>query len=109
MHEVKAIVRSGRLEAVLQALHAMPDLPGVTVSDVRGVGRAADATAGEAQYGETQMAKLEIVVPEGLVEAVLSAIETAGRTGHPGDGKIFVSAVSEVVHVRSGDRGRAAL
>ena len=75
MQEIKAIVRPERLDAVLRALHELPELPGVTLSDVRGIGRRAEAPAGERLYGATRMAKLEIVVPDSLVERVLQAIE----------------------------------
>ena len=75
MQEIKAIVRPERLDAVLRALHELPELPGVTLSDVRGIGRRAEALTGERLYGATRMAKLQIVVPDSLVERVLQAIE----------------------------------
>lgn len=108
MQEIKAVIRLGRLDAVLHALHEM-DLPGVTISEVRGVGRRLDVPDEEVQYGEVRMAKLEIVVPESLVTPVITAIETAARTGRPGDGKVFVSPVSDALRIRTGDRDDAAL
>jgi nitrogen regulatory protein P-II 1 len=109
MHEVKAIVRPERLDPVLHALHEMPDLPGVTVSEVVGIGRRTDVPPHEVQYAETRMAKLEIVVPDVLLARVVAAIESEGRTGRPGDGKIFVMPVARAVRVRSGESGEAAL
>jgi nitrogen regulatory protein P-II 1 len=109
MQEIKAIVRVERLEPVLHALHEMPELPGVTVSEVRGVGRRTDAPAGGVQYGETPMAKLEIVVQDALVERVLHVIESAGRTGRPGDGKIFVYPVSRARRIRTGEHDEQAV
>jgi nitrogen regulatory protein P-II 1 len=109
MREIKAILRPDRLEAVLQALHEMPELPGVTISEVRGIGRLANAPTGELQYGETPMVKLEIVVPDALVRPVLTTIEAAGRTGRPGDGKIFTSSIDDARRIRNGDRDERAL
>lgn len=109
MHEVKAIIRPERLDAVLHALHEMADLPGVTVSEVRGIGRRLDAQEGERQYGDTPMAKVEIVVPDTLLDPVLRAIEAAARTGRPGDGKLFVYAVARTRRIRTGEAGEAVL
>ena len=109
MQEVKAIIRPERLDAVLHALHEMPDLPGVTVSDVRGIGHRLEAPAGEPQYGDKPMKKLEIVVPETLLESVLHAIETAAQTGRHGDGKVFVYPVSQARRIRTGDADERAL
>lgn len=109
MQEVKAIIRPGCLDAVLHALHEMPNLPGVTVSEVGGIGRRMDARKGEIQYGETPMAKIEIVVPEPLLEPVLRAIEGAARTGRPGDGKLFVYPVAKAHRIRTGEADEGAL
>jgi nitrogen regulatory protein P-II 1 len=109
MQEVKAIIRPERLDAVLHALHEMPNLPGVTVSEVRGIGRRMDAGEGEVQYGETPMAKIEIVVPETLLDPVLRAIEAAARTGRPGDGKLFVYPVGKAHRIRTGEADEEAL
>ena len=105
MREIKAMIRPERLDAVLHALHQIPDLPGVTVSEVRGIGRRPDAAPEEPQYGDTPMAKLELVVPDALVASVLAAIEAAARTGRPGDGKIFVLPVADAVRIRDDRRG----
>lgn len=109
MQEVKAIIRPERLDAVLHALHEMPDLPGVTVSEVRGIGRRMDAREGEVQYGETPMVKIEVVVSDTLVDRVVRAIETAARTGRPGDGKLFVYAVAKARRLRTGEGDEGAL
>jgi len=109
MHEIKAIVRPERLAPVLHALHAMPELPGVIVSEVRAIGRRTDAAPLEAEYAETRMAKLEIVIPDSLLERALAVIEAEGRTGRTGDGKIFVVPVSDARRIRTGDRSEQAL
>ena len=106
MVEVKAIVRAERLEDIIQALHAIPDLPGVTVSVVRGIGRQhGGAKPDVAQYGEMAMAKLETVVPNELVDRVVATVREVGHTGRHGDGKIFVSNVERAINIRDDAEG----
>lgn len=110
MYEVKSIIRPERLSAVVQALHEIPDLPGLTVSVVRGFGRRTSAPSdGTPQYGETEMAKLETVVPEELLQRILDTVQEVAGTGRPGDGKVFVIRVEEAIKIRSGDRGSDVL
>lgn len=111
--EIKAIVQPFMVQHVVGALQEMPGLPGVTVSDVRGFGRnrARDASDKiiENSIGYARKVKLEIVVPDDRVDAVLAAIEEHARTGRLGDGKIFVYPVEEVVKIRNGKRGEGAI
>ena len=113
MKEIKAIVQPLMLAHVVHALKEMPGLPGVTVSEVRGFGKSraegAQERVVEDSIGYAKKAKIEIVVPEDLVEPVLATIEKHARTGRPSDGKIFVSSVEEVVKIRSGERGGKAI
>ncbi len=108
MKEIKAIIQPHRLAAVIDALQGMEGLPGVTVSEVKGFGRnrAKDAKDKIVEdYVEyAKKAKLEIVVPDDMLEAVLAAILLHAKTGHPGDGLIFVSTIDDVVRIRSGER-----
>ena len=53
--------------------------------------------------------RLEVVIPDSALEAVIDAITNAARTGQPGDGKIFVSDVKEVIRIRTGERGDKAI
>lgn len=108
MREIKAIVRTDRLEDVLHALHAIEGLPGITISVVKGVGRTrgGEETTG---FGEVQMAKLEIVVEPEVENPVVDAIVGAAYTGRPGDGKIFVYAVARVVRIRTSEENAQAL
>lgn len=108
MREIKAIIRPDRLPDVLRALHSMPDLPGVTVSSIRGFGRRYPLGA-EPTYDEVEMLKLEIVVPASVAAYVVQAVEGAAHTGRPDDGKIFVYPVEHVVKIRSGERDLNAL
>lgn len=109
MKEIKAIIRQERLPVVLQALHAMPGLPGVTISTVRGSGRRHPPDGAGHAFDDVEMAKLEIVVPEALAADVVGAIERAAHTGRVGDGTIFVIPVEQAVKIRSGERDGSAL
>ena len=53
--------------------------------------------------------RIEVAVPDDLLEAAIEALVTAARTGRIGDGKIFVSELTEVIRIRTGERGQAAL
>ena len=108
MREIKAIIRRERVSDVITALHQRPDLPGVTISFVDGVGRK-PGRSDAVEFGEVQMAKLETVVSAPLVDWVVSTIQRAAFTGRPGDGKIFVIPVEEAVQIRSGSRGPEVL
>lgn len=114
MKEIKAIIQPFMLSKVVSGLKEIEGLPGVTVdTSVRGFGngRAAGVPAAivEDLVEYVPKAKLELVVPDHLVEAVLSVIQTHAHTGNAGDGKIFVYNVEEVVKIRSGERGEKAI
>ncbi|MGH9254733.1 MAG: P-II family nitrogen regulator [Vicinamibacterales bacterium] len=108
MYEIKAIVRRERVPDVMTALHARPDLPGVTISHVEGVGRRS-GSADAPEYGEVPMAKLETVVSDELASWVVDTIKRAAFTGRAGDGKIFVVRVEQAVQIRSGEEGPQVL
>ncbi len=110
MHEIKAVVRADRLEAIVHALHAIPNLPGITVSIVRGIGRWRDPQKPNGpEYGDVSMAKLETVVPDEMVDLVIATVRRAGYTGRAGDGKIFVSDVHRAINIRDDAEGAAIL
>lgn len=110
MHEIKAIIRSNRLESVLDALHQIPDVPGITVSTVTGFGRRQTDTADRVgEFGHVTMTKLELVVPDEMLSQALVSIRRAAFTGHPGDGKVFVLAVEQAMKIRSDEQGIDAL
>lgn len=109
MREIKAIIRPDRLSVVLHALHAMCDLPGVTVSTVRGFGRRYPPEGAGQAFDEVEMTKLELVVPAVIADEVVRAIERAAHTGRVGDGKIFIISVEHAVKIRSGERDVSAL
>ena len=108
MKEIKAIIRQYTLDAVLDALHAHPEFPGVTVSSVRGFGRTVgrNDTGGDrpVQYGTVEMTKLECVLNDDDVNDVVDLIQRAAHTGRIGDGKIIVYDVESAMKIRTGER-----
>lgn len=113
MKEIKAIIQPFVLERVVEALESQGGLPGVTVSEVIGWGKTRgrdtkdSVTAGS--YTFARKSKLEIVVPDHLADQVAATILRAAHTGNVGDGKIFVYEVSQVIKIRTGERGDAAI
>jgi len=109
MKEIKAIIRDHRLDAVLDALHTHPELPGVTVTNVHGfgrtVGRPDAASDASIQFGTVRMTKVECVINDDQLDSVIELIQQAAHTGQPGDGKIAVYDVREIVQIRTGMRG----
>lgn len=109
MKEVKAIIQPFMLDKVLLALEQLGDLPGLTLSQVSGWGktRAQNATevVDEGAHRFAKKLKLEIVVGDELADLVVDTIEREAHSGNPGDGKIFVLEVIEVVKIRTGERG----
>ncbi len=111
MKEIKAVIKTNMVDPVLEALMVIPDLPGVTISQVEGFGRrsggGADAPPGS--YSFARKTKLELVVRDDLAGAIVAAIQQAAHTGQPDDGKIFVVEVTTAVRICTGDRNDDAL
>lgn len=112
MKKVEAVIRPEMLPVVRKALEEI-GIKGVTITQVLGHG---------AQRGVTQqwkgnvyrvdlLPKVEIktIVPDSMLETVLATIADSARTGAVGDGKIFVSSIDDVMRVRTGERGEAAV
>ena len=112
MKMVTAIVKPFKLDEVREALSAI-GVQGVTVTEVKGFGRQKGHTelyrGAEYQVDFLPKIKLEVAVPDELLRQVVDAIEKAAKTGRIGDGKIFVTAIEEVVRIRTGERGKDAL
>ncbi|MFN7970940.1 MAG: P-II family nitrogen regulator [Acidobacteriota bacterium] len=113
MKEIKAIIQPFMLEKVLEALDAMEGLPGLTVSEVRGWGRSRAANAKNtseiAGHAFAPKTKIEIVVGDELADKVIDVIVGSARTGHVGDGKVFVQEIVDAVRISTGARGDQAL
>lgn len=113
MKEIKVIMQPFLISKVVEALKMIPGLPGVTVSDVRGFGRAqavgAANTVAESAVEYVKKSKLEVVVPDEMALKVVETIQRHAHTGNPGDGKIFVHQVDDVIRIRTGEHGESAI
>ena len=112
MRLIEAIIKPFKLDDVREALSAK-GVEGLTVTEIKGFGRQKGHTelyrGAEYVVDLLPKLKLEILVRDEDVEEVISAITEAANTGKIGDGKIFVAAVSDVIRIRTGERGEAAL
>ncbi len=112
MKKIEAIIRHFKLEDVKNAVNGK-GVQGMTVTEVRGFGR---------QKGHKEMfrgaeytvdflpkVKVELVVEDGQVDAMIDAIVGAAKTGNVGDGKIFVTDIARAVRIRTGESDNAAL
>ncbi len=112
MTKVEAIIQPWKFEAVKEALLAA-GVDGMTVFDVRGHGRQKGHPASyrgrEYTIDLLPKMKIEIVLPDDLVEPAVEAILKSARTGQIGDGKVFLSRVDDAIRIRNEQRGVAAL
>ncbi|ACT59491.1 P-II family nitrogen regulator [Hirschia baltica] len=112
MKKIEAIIKPFKLDEVKEALHEV-GLQGMTVIEAKGFGRQRGHTElyRGAEYVVDFLPKLkvEVVVADSQLDAALEAVSSAAQTGKIGDGKIFVSDVSEVVRIRTGETGDKAI
>ncbi|CAM8646708.1 GlnK Nitrogen regulatory protein PII [Burkholderiales bacterium] len=112
MKLVTAIVKPFKLDEVREALAAL-GLSGLTVTDVKGFGRQKGHTevyrGAEYVVDFLPKVKIEALVADDMADRAVEAIVDAARTGRIGDGKIFVTTVEQVVRIRTGETGEAAL
>jgi nitrogen regulatory protein P-II 1 len=112
MKKVEAIIKPYKLDEVKTALTQV-GIQGMTVSEVRGVGRQKghkeQYRGAEYTVDLVPKVKVEVVVADGAVGTVVEAITRAARTGEIGDGKIFVYALEQVTRIRTGEKGESAL
>ena len=112
MKLLKCIVRPNALEDVKDALSSL-GLVGMTVSEVKGFGRQKGHKelyrGAEYNIDFTPKLEIEVVVSDELAEKAVAAVREAAQTGSIGDGKIFMLPVEEVVRIRTGETGEAAI
>ncbi|MBI5073757.1 MAG: P-II family nitrogen regulator [Nitrospirae bacterium] len=112
MKKIEAIIKPFKLDEVKDALNEI-GIQGMTVTEVKGFGRQKGHT--ELYRGAEYIVdfipkiKLEIVTSDSLAVKVVETIEKVAKTGKIGDGKIFVSAVEEVIRIRTGEQGETAV
>ena len=112
MKKIEAIVKPFKLDDIKDRL-AEVGIHGMTVSEVKGFGRGGGKApiypGAEYIIDFVPKMKIEIVVEDDMVHPAIEAIMEAARTGHVGDGKIFVSAIDEAFRIRTGESGPGAL
>ena len=112
MKKIEAIIRHFKLEDVKNALSEQ-GIQGMTITEVRGFGRQKGHTE---MYRGTEYAvdfvpkvKVEVVVSNAGAKAAIDTIMRAAQTGQIGDGKIFITALDEIVRIRTGETGEEAI
>lgn len=112
MKRIEAIVRTERVASVVAALREA-GVPRLTVSHVHALGSGMDPEHYRLSFEEgqayTEMAKVLLVSPNDQVDDVVTVIQGKGRTGHRGDGVLFVSDVERIIKIRTGDEDALAL
>ena len=112
MTKVEAMIRPQKLDDVKAALSEI-GVKGMTVIEVRGAGKQKGFTqhyrGAEYTVNLIQKVKLEIVTADDQAHEVARVVAEAAQTGEIGDGKIFLTPVSEVIRIRTGEEGEAAL
>ena len=112
MKLVTAIIKPFKLDEVRESLSAI-GVQGITVTEVKGFGRQKGHTelyrGAEYVVDFLPKVKVDVVVPDNLLESAIDAIVKAARTGKIGDGKIFVSSVDQVIRIRTGETNEAAI
>ena len=112
MKKIEAIVKPFKLDEVREALSEI-GVTGLTVTEVKGFGRQKGHTelyrGAEYVVDFLPKVKVEVVVPDALVDKAMDAIVKAARTGKIGDGKIFVVDVGQVLRIRTGETGEDAV
>ena len=112
MKLITAIIKPFKLDEAREALSAI-GVSGITVTEVKGFGRQKGHTelyrGAEYVVDFLPKVKVDVVVPDKLLDSAIDAIVKAARTGKIGDGKIFVSNVDQVIRIRTGETDEAAI
>jgi nitrogen regulatory protein P-II 1 len=112
MKKIEAVIKPFKLDEVREALSEI-GVAGLTVTEVKGFGRQKGHTelyrGSEYVVDFLPKVKVEVVIGDALLDAAIDAIIKAARTGKIGDGKIFVSDVSHVIRIRTGETDESAI
>lgn len=113
MKEIQAIIQPFKLSEVADALQALPGVGGITALDVRGFGHQRGAMGierpGRGSVNFLPKVLLLLVVDDAVVDSALAVLRRHAHTGNPGDGKVFILPVDDVLRVRTGELGPRAL
>jgi nitrogen regulatory protein P-II 1 len=112
MKKVEAIIKPFKLDEVKEALSKI-GIYGMTVTEVKGFGRQkghVEVYRGtEYEVNFIPKVKIEVVVPDAIISKVIETIIEKAKTGSIGDGKIFIFSLEDVIRIRTGERGEAAI
>ena len=112
MQKIEAIIQPSKLDAVKDAL-VEAGVSGITIFEARGHGRQKGHTefyrGREYAVDLLPKIKIELVVPDNMLDVAVQAIANTARTGRIGDGKIFISRIDEAIRIRNDERGEIAL
>ena len=112
MKKIEAIIKPFKLDEVKEALHEV-GIQGITVIEAKGFGRQKGHTelyrGAEYVVDFLPKVKIEVVIEDGMLDAVLDAVQAAAKTGRFGDGKIFISSIDESIRIRTGEKGAEAV
>jgi nitrogen regulatory protein P-II 1 len=112
MKKIEAIIKPFKLDEVREALSEI-GVNGLTVTEVKGFGRQKGHTelyrGAEYVVDFLPKIKLELIVPDEMLDNAIEAITQVARTGKIGDGKIFVTTVEQVIRIRTGETGESAI
>ena len=112
MKKIEAIIKSSKLDEVKSALHVI-GIQGMTVTEVKGFGRQkghVEVYRGtEYEVNFLPKLKIELVVADSIINEVIATIIEKAKTGSIGDGKIFLYSLEDVIRIRTGERGEAAI
>mgnify|MGYP000607100392 FL=1 len=112
MKKIEAIIKPFKLDEVKEALHEV-GIQGITVIEAKGFGRQKGHTelyrGAEYVVDFLPKVKIEVVIEDGMLDAVLEAVQAAAKTGRIGDGKIFISSIDEAIRIRTGEKGAEAV
>ena len=112
MKKIEAIIKPFKLDEVKEALQKL-GIQGMTVSEVKGFGRQKGHSelyrGAEYTVDFLPKVKVQVLVTDAKAERVVDAIVQGARTGQIGDGKIFITAVEEIIRIRTGEKGADAI
>ncbi len=112
MKKIEAIIKPFKLDEVKDALNAI-GIQGMTITEVKGFGRQkghVEVYRGtEYEVNFLPKIKIEVVIPDSIIDEVISTIIEKAKTGNIGDGKIFLSSLEDVIRIRTGEKGEAAI
>jgi len=112
MKKIEAIIKPFKLDEIKTGLHEL-GVNGMTVTEVKGFGRQKGHVefyrGAEYDINFVPKLKIEVVLPDDLADKAISVIQEKAKTGEIGDGKIFVYRIDDIIRIRTGESGEAAI